>query len=114
MAGHRLLQTQVVNVGVMMSNVWGGCYHCYLVDVDAAAAFLVAPPSAASALNLELRAVTAGVAVAAGRDAVVGYYQLCYCAGNILWLLHLEVCLPFEGWLEMDQNFDGGIVELMG
>jgi hypothetical protein len=74
-AGHRLLPIQVVSVGVTMSNVWGGCYHCYLVGAaPAAAAFLVAPSSAASALNLELQAVPAEVAV--GRDDVVGYYQL--------------------------------------
>jgi hypothetical protein len=57
----------------MMSNVWGGCYHCYLVD--AAAAFLEVPPTAASALNLELQAVTAGVVAADGGDAVAGHYQ---------------------------------------
>jgi hypothetical protein len=32
-----LLQIQAASVGVMMSNAWDGCYHCYLVD-DAAAA----------------------------------------------------------------------------
>jgi hypothetical protein len=70
----------------MMSNVWGGCYHCYLVD--AVAAFLVAP-SAASAPNLELQAVTAGVVVAAGDDAVVGHYQL-LCNIN---LVKVIVCI---------------------
>jgi hypothetical protein len=58
----------------MMSNVWGGCSHCYLVDAGAA---VLAVPSAVSALNLELQAV---VAAAAGGDAVAGYYQL---LGNI-------------------------------
>jgi predicted aspartyl protease len=69
----------------MMNNVWGGCYHCYLVD--AGAAVLVVPPSAASALNLELQTVTAGVVAAAGGgDAVAGYYQL-LCNINIVTVL---------------------------
>jgi hypothetical protein len=37
-----LLQIQAASVGVMMSNAWDGCYHCYLVDVAAAAVVDVA------------------------------------------------------------------------
>jgi hypothetical protein len=72
-AGHMLLQILVVSVGVMMNNVWDGCYHYYLVDAAAAAASWAAQPSAASAPNLELQVVNAG---AAAGEAVVEYYQL--------------------------------------
>lgn len=73
-AGHMLLQIPAVSVGVMMNNVWDGCYHCYLVDAAAAAvaaAFWAAQQPAVSALNLALQVVTAGAGVA---DAVVEYY----------------------------------------
>lgn len=68
-----LLQIPAVSAGVMMSNVWDGCYHYYLVDAAAAAvAFWEAQQPAVSALNLALQVVTAGAGVA---DAVVEYYQ---------------------------------------
>lgn len=70
MAGHMLLQIPAVSVGVMMNNVWDGCYHYYLVD--AAAAFWAAQQPAVSALNLTLQVVTAEAGVV---DAVVEYYQ---------------------------------------
>lgn len=80
-AGHMLLQIQAVSVGVMTNNVWDGCYHYYLVDAAAVAAFWAAQPPAASALNLEFQVVTAGAAVGI---AVVEYYQFCCYAGDIL------------------------------
>ena len=74
-AGHMLLQILAVSVGVMMNNVWDGCYHYYLVDAAAdaaaAAAFWVAQQPAVSALNLALQVVTAGAGVA---GVVVEYY----------------------------------------
>jgi hypothetical protein len=79
-AGHMLLQILAVSVGVMMNNVWDGCYHYYLVDA-AAAAFWVAQQPAVSALNLALQVVTAEAGVV---DAVVGYYQFCCYVGDIL------------------------------
>lgn len=102
-AGHRLLQTQAESVAVMTSNVWGGCYHCYLVDAAAAAAaaFLVAP-SAASALNLALQGVTAGVAVAAGGDAVVGHYQL-LCNINLVKVI-VCVCIYILFYIPAKHN----------
>jgi len=71
-AGHMLLQILAVSVGVMMNNVWDGCYHYYLADAAAAAAFWAAQQPVVSALNLALQVVTAGAGVA---DAVVEYYQ---------------------------------------
>lgn len=69
-----LLQILAVSVGVMMNNVWDGCYHYYLVDAvaAAAAAFWAAQQPAVSALNLALQVVTAEAGVV---DAVVEYYQ---------------------------------------
>jgi len=74
-----LLQIPAVSVGVMMNNVWDGCYHYYLVDAAAAAvaaaAFWAAQQPAVSVLNLTLQVVTAEAGVA---DAVVEYYQFLF------------------------------------